>query len=155
MFHDTKIFTFCSFVGKLSVKMFFVKVQPRPYQNFVNYIVLYSIDVCSTYTAPLFLLFICLYSIDATEEPKSGPSLGRLVNHGDCREVNSKMQLIKWGDPVLCLFALKEIDAGDEILYDYGVNNLPWRKRKVGGSYNFLLHYSHTLLKVSLIPYYK
>ena len=33
-------------------------------------------------------------------------------------EVNNK--------PYLCLFALKDINVGEEILYDYGIKDLPW-----------------------------
>ena len=33
------------------------------------------------------------------------------------------------GAPHLCLFAVKEISPGDEITFDYGVPNLPWRER--------------------------
>ena len=29
----------------------------------------------------------------------------------------------------LCLFALKEIKVNEEIVYDYGVDDLPWRKQ--------------------------
>ena len=30
--------------------------------------------------------------------------------------------------PRLCLFAAKDIDPGEEIRYDYGDENAPWRK---------------------------
>ena len=33
--------------------------------------------------------------------------------------------------PVLCLFSTKEIHENEEILYDYGVKNLPFEKKKV------------------------
>lgn len=77
---------------------------------------------------PILDLFKVIYffSIDSTDEPVSGPKLCRLVNHGrkdkKCTmkvlEVNSK--------PHLCLFALKNIIEGQEILYDYGIANLSW-----------------------------
>ena len=71
------------------------------------------------------------YSIDATREP--GPNermLGRLVNHGRRNEVNAKMKVIMTDkeQPALCLFSTKLINSGQEVLYDYGVNNLPWEK---------------------------
>ncbi|KAJ8017737.1 Histone-lysine N-methyltransferase set-1 [Holothuria leucospilota] len=67
------------------------------------------------------------YCIDATEEPEEGPSLGRLVNHGEKKEVNVKLSVIDVDSkPALCLFALTDIAPGQELLYDYGVSNLPW-----------------------------
>lgn len=35
------------------------------------------------------------------------------------------------GKPRLCLFALKDISIGEQLVYDYGVADLPWRKLKV------------------------
>ena len=68
-------------------------------------------------------------SYDATEEEtnKSRPKLGRLVNHGYRKEINAKMRMLVAHDkqPILCLFALKEIEPGKEILYDYGENHYP------------------------------
>ena len=37
--------------------------------------------------------------------------------------------------PYLCMFALKDIPAHTEIVYDYGIKDLPWRKVR---SNNFL-----------------
>ncbi|XP_033101539.1 uncharacterized protein LOC117104801 [Anneissia japonica] len=69
--------------------------------------------------------------MDATEEPVSGPILGRLVNHGEKREINAKVKvLVISGKPALCLFSLRNIAEGEEILYDYGVKDLPWKKNK-------------------------
>lgn len=31
--------------------------------------------------------------------------------------------------PHLCIFALKDIQSGDELRYDYGIADLPWRKK--------------------------
>jgi SET domain-containing protein len=31
--------------------------------------------------------------------------------------------------PILCLFATREINAGEEILYDYGEKNYPWENK--------------------------
>lgn len=43
-----------------------------------------------------------------------GPHLGRLVNYGEKSEVNSKMKALDVdGSPVLCLFAVKEIQEGE------------------------------------------
>lgn len=69
------------------------------------------------------------FSIDATEEPEKQnvPYIGRLINHGDRHECNSKMKVVLFNEtPHLCLFSIKDIQGGTEILYDYGVGNLPW-----------------------------
>lgn len=69
-------------------------------------------------------------SIDATEEPVSGPLLGRLVNHGEKREINVKLAIIdNCGLPALCLFALRNLKEGEELLYHYGINNVPWKTK--------------------------
>lgn len=69
-----------------------------------------------------FISVFC--SIDATH-----------VSHGLCRFVNDEkhgnavMKLKIFNNyPRLCLFAAKNIDPGEEIRYDYGDENAPWRK---------------------------
>ncbi|KAJ8018848.1 hypothetical protein HOLleu_42933 [Holothuria leucospilota] len=53
--------------------------------------------------------------------------IGRLVNHGEKKEVRVKLSVIDVDSkPALCLFALTDIALGQELLYDYGVSNLPW-----------------------------
>ena len=66
---------------------------------------------------------LCDCSVDATEEPNSGPRLGRLVNHGDKpKDRNARMKVLTLkNQPVLCLFSTKRISAGEQILYDYGI----------------------------------
>ncbi|XP_057183197.1 uncharacterized protein LOC130549867 isoform X3 [Triplophysa rosa] len=66
------------------------------------------------------------YCIDASYDDGS---LGRLVN--DDERPNAKMRKIVDvdGKPHLCLFAIKDINEGVEITYDYGGYNLPWRSR--------------------------
>lgn len=42
---------------------------------------------------------------------------------------NSTMKLINVeGENHLCLFAVKDIPAGSELRYNYGVEDAPWRK---------------------------
>lgn len=42
---------------------------------------------------------------------------------------NSEMRIVGIdGQPFLCIFAKRNIDTGEEIRYDYGVDSLPWRK---------------------------
>ena len=57
------------------------------------------------------------YSEDATRE--SG-RLGRLINHSKT-QCNAAMRVIEVdGRPRLCLFSLRDITVGEEILFDYG-----------------------------------
>ncbi|XP_070411622.1 uncharacterized protein [Nothobranchius furzeri] len=65
-----------------------------------------------------------LMCVDASREDDS---LGRLVND-DHVSPNSKMKTITVnGQPHLCLFAIKDIKPGEEITYDYGNSDWPWR----------------------------
>ena len=53
------------------------------------------------------------------------------MNHGEQKEVNSKMRVIeKDSGPTLCLFAVRDLFPGEEILYDYGIKHLPWKKQR-------------------------
>ncbi|XP_069108879.1 uncharacterized protein [Argopecten irradians] len=77
-----------------------------------------------------FLYFITWrgkrYGVDATFSDR----ICRFVNDGVGRERNSIMILETFNDhPYLCLYASRNIAAGKEIRYDYGVNNLPWRRK--------------------------
>jgi SET domain-containing protein len=68
-------------------------------------------------------------SIDATQSA----SLGRFVNDtprafANC---NVKVQVIN-DTPHIVIYACGDIHSGDELRYDYGVRDLPWRRvRKV------------------------
>ncbi|KAM9431823.1 uncharacterized protein Hap1MRO34_002964 isoform 2-T3 [Clarias gariepinus] len=54
-------------------------------------------------------------------------SLGRLVND-DHLKPNCRMKTIRVdGNPHLCLFAIRSICPGEEISYDYGDSEWPWR----------------------------
>lgn len=78
---------------------------------------------CNTCIYP-FLMFSCFSSIDASREDGS---FGRIVND-DHKHPNCKMEKIDVnGKPHLCLFALNDIKEGEEITYDYGVEDYPWR----------------------------
>ncbi|KAK7604806.1 hypothetical protein V9T40_005992 [Parthenolecanium corni] len=59
------------------------------------------------------------YCIDATEEPKKPPRLGRLLNHSRFGNLNTKTIEIK-GVPHLILIAKEDIEPGCELTYDYG-----------------------------------
>ncbi|XP_052417772.1 uncharacterized protein LOC127962261 isoform X2 [Carassius gibelio] len=61
------------------------------------------------------------------EESRDDGSLGRLVND-DHINPNSRMKTIRVdGKPHLCLFATRSICPGEEITYDYGDSEWPWR----------------------------
>ncbi|XP_058845950.1 uncharacterized protein LOC131697937 [Acipenser ruthenus] len=63
-------------------------------------------------------------SVDTAQEDLS---LGRLVND-DHKKPNCKMKNINVeGKPHLCLFVLRNITCGEEITYNYGPVNWPWR----------------------------
>ncbi|XP_038073460.1 uncharacterized protein LOC119741677 isoform X2 [Patiria miniata] len=70
--------------------------------------------------------------VDATREPDGeGLILGRLVNHGTKRQQNAHVKVLQIDtQPTLCLFALRNISPGQEILYDYGISekDLPWNQ---------------------------
>ncbi|XP_076829569.1 uncharacterized protein LOC143485412 isoform X2 [Brachyhypopomus gauderio] len=71
-----------------------------------------------------------LFCVDASLEDKS---LGRLVND-DHVSPNSKMKTIRVaGKPHLCLFATRSISPGEEITYNYGDSEWPWRCKAVPG----------------------
>ena len=74
---------------------------------------------------------IICYSVDATLE--SG-KLGRLLNHSRLKP-NCVTKTIDIGDiPYLILVAARDIDVGEELLYDYGdrskqaLESNPWLK---------------------------
>lgn len=70
-----------------------------------------------------FLVFIFL-SIDASREDGS---FGRIVND-DHKHPNCEMRKIYVNGKIhLCLFALNDIKEGEEITYDYGGEDYPWR----------------------------
>ena len=72
---------------------------------------------------------LATFSIDATEETGR---YGRLLNHSR-RSPNCEMKkIIVDNTPRLVLFAMRHIDIGEELLYDYGdrsketIEALPW-----------------------------
>ncbi|KAJ8021969.1 Hematopoietic prostaglandin D synthase [Holothuria leucospilota] len=71
------------------------------------------------------------WCVDATSEELWGESLCRLVNHGAPDEINSKIVPQTWNkSPILALYATRDINSGEEILYNYGLkeSDLPWKK---------------------------
>lgn len=81
------------------------------------------------------------FSIDATDNL----CMARMVNDVD-RSVaaNCKMKKVTVdGIPRLGLFALVNIKENDELRYDYGCNDVPWRKVKVFINILLLYCYAH------------
>ena len=58
------------------------------------------------------------FSIDATVNDGHP---GRFINHSKTHDnLETKVVEIEEGEPHLCFFASKEVNVGDELLYDYG-----------------------------------
>ncbi|XP_030846990.1 nuclear speckle splicing regulatory protein 1-like [Strongylocentrotus purpuratus] len=74
------------------------------------------------------------YCLDATDECAFGDRLGRLVNHGQGREENARMKILDMkSHPHMWIIATKNISKGTEVLYNYGVRELPWKKKHFRG----------------------
>ncbi|CAB3992383.1 N-lysine methyltransferase SETD8-like, partial [Paramuricea clavata] len=57
--------------------------------------------------------------------------LGRLVNDSEHKMANCLIKKIEInGQPRLAIYAKRDLNMGEELRYDYGVKDLPWRKRK-------------------------
>ncbi|KAL1276437.1 hypothetical protein QQF64_036060 [Cirrhinus molitorella] len=65
------------------------------------------------------------WSIDATHEDGT---LGRLINDDHINPNCTMKRIIVEGKPHLCLFAARDIIPGEELTYDYGGSDWPWRK---------------------------
>ena len=67
---------------------------------------------------------------------------------GDAKQ-NCVMKIVEVDNtPHLCIFATKDIEA-EELRYDYGVSNLPWRK------VIFMLIFTLSLLSQTYDTFYK
>ncbi|XP_047189259.1 uncharacterized protein LOC118313196 isoform X2 [Scophthalmus maximus] len=72
-----------------------------------------------------------LWCVDASTEDGS---FGRVVND-DHLNPNARMKYFTVkGKPHLCLFAVRDIGPGEEITYNYGDSNWPWRCKNPGKS---------------------
>ncbi|XP_078329741.1 N-lysine methyltransferase KMT5A-like isoform X1 [Crassostrea virginica] len=72
--------------------------------------------------------------IDATRESSR---LGRL-NYGEPNERNCVTKRVD--SMHLCLFATRDIDEGEELLYEYGVKSLPWMQENHWANFNQTWH---------------
>ncbi|KAJ8020462.1 hypothetical protein HOLleu_40060 [Holothuria leucospilota] len=53
-----------------------------------------------------------------------------MVNDATGTDRNAVMKKVIYnGQPHLCLFALRDVSEGEQLFYDYGQPNLPWRKQ--------------------------
>ncbi|XP_078142365.1 uncharacterized protein LOC144542988 [Centroberyx gerrardi] len=68
----------------------------------------------------------CHFCLDASEEDES---LGRLVNDSHKNPNCVMKKIIVNNKPHLCLFAMKKIEIGSEIEYNYGDSKWPWRSK--------------------------
>ncbi|XP_077121903.1 uncharacterized protein LOC143784261 isoform X2 [Ranitomeya variabilis] len=67
-----------------------------------------------------------IWCIDASQD---NDSLGRLVND-EYKNPNCKMKKVMVEKkPHLCLFAISDINPGEEITYNYGDSSFPWREK--------------------------
>jgi len=79
----------------------------------------------SVYDSLMFQVYLCC-SIDATNNAR----LGRYMNdapmrHVECNCLSKACYINK--KPCLLVFAARDIQEGEELRYDYGTGNLPWR----------------------------
>ncbi|XP_071822610.1 uncharacterized protein [Apostichopus japonicus] len=94
-----------------------------------------------------------LKCVDATD--KHGK--GRLVNDNHIAP-NCKMIIVcklHQSKPYLCLFATKDIPAETELRFDYGVANLPWRRKPLEGKENKTVPLHHSLDELSFCGFKK
>lgn len=68
--------------------------------------------------------YVYLFSIDATNSSK----LGMYVNDSPLPNCSMKLKSLN-GVPYLCLYALSDIPAKEELRYNYGAPNMWWRKK--------------------------
>lgn len=83
-------------------------------------------------------IFLKFCSVDATFS--SGQ--GRLVNDALPNKANCNcvMRKMKVGSRIhLALYALRDIIIGEELRYDYGVKDLPWRSLRAEGIVKVLM----------------
>ena len=64
--------------------------------------------------------------------------LGRLVNDAEARIANCHIKkIIINGQPHLAIYAKRNLSINEELRYDYGVKDLPWRIQKgINGTYS-------------------
>ncbi len=72
------------------------------------------------------IIYFFHHSIDAT----FSDAFGKMVNDATGNRANCVTKIVYVNkEPCVCLFANRDIAEGEELRYDYGVPNLPWRKQ--------------------------
>jgi hypothetical protein len=75
--------------------------------------------------------YTCFAFLHSSLDATFSQGLGRLVNDTPHMDANCSMKkILKNGHPRLVLFAKEVINPGEELRYDYGIKDLPWRKCK-------------------------
>ena len=83
-------------------------------------------------------MFLFIFSIDASKEDGS---LGRLVNDNH-KSPNCVMKKVTVNNrPHLCLFAVRNIEVGTELDYNYGDSKWPWRQKVM-----MIMHWLHYMI---------
>lgn len=77
--------------------------------------------------------------IDAT----FSDGLGRMVNDQCQKKANCKVKKVIENGVKLWLYAVRDIFVGEQLTYDYGVKDLPWRKLKIFMEKILLMHQHH------------
>jgi len=73
-------------------------------------------------------LLSCCCSVDSTRV--TGDGLGRFINDAVASEANCKMRVVEFNKtPHLAVYATRNISPNEEICFDYGVKDLPWRNK--------------------------
>jgi SET domain-containing protein len=63
-----------------------------------------------------------LSSIDSTDKDVFGNRLGRLVNHASVKVATARpIVVVCKGEPHICLYATRDLNAGDQLLFSYGI----------------------------------
>ncbi|KAJ8000964.1 hypothetical protein DPEC_G00185830 [Dallia pectoralis] len=89
-----------------------------------------------------------------TDASKEDKSLGRLINDNHKSPNCTMKKIVVNNRPHLCLFAVKKIEIGSEIEYNYGDSQWPWRKKNCLSDFQEAKHRTSVLeTKTSLIEH--
>lgn len=66
------------------------------------------------------MVIMCFSRFDSVDATKDNGRVGRLLNHSKANSnITTKIFELD-GLPRLCMFACKDVEAGEELVYDYG-----------------------------------